>query len=241
MESSPSEERVATLIRQGQAAAQAGQQELARRYLNAAVDLAPDSAVAWLWLAGVQEPAEARESLLTVLRLDPDNRRARAGLAWVEQQLAEAPPRAAPRDTGPFSSPATGTAGLFRTGPISSRDVTGSLGPSTGRAPDPTGPLRRPAEVITTEEYVARPRLPEQELREQLRGAQPEPLVEVAGDEERPAGRRGLRRRRGARAAVEASAPLDPGTRLHRSLFQLLVLFLVVGIVVLLMAMMGYL
>lgn len=120
METPPLQERAAALIRQGQAAAQAGQQELARRYLQAAVDIAPDNATAWLWLAGVQEPAEARESLKKVLELDPGNSRATAGLAWAERQLArpEPPPPAsgAAGITGRLSSAATSQ-------PLANRDT----------------------------------------------------------------------------------------------------------------------
>ncbi len=84
------QERVRSLIGQGQAAAQAGQRELARRYLQSALDLDPDNVDAWLWLAGVQDdPLETKRCLERVLELDPDNAQAQQGLRWVEAQLAK--------------------------------------------------------------------------------------------------------------------------------------------------------
>lgn len=84
------QERIRNLISQGQAAAQAGQRELARRYLQAAIDLDPNNVDAWLWLAGVQDdPMETKQCLERVLELDPGNVQAQRGLQWVEAQLAE--------------------------------------------------------------------------------------------------------------------------------------------------------
>lgn len=87
------DERVATLIRQGQEAAQRGNVEQAREYLQAAVDLAPSNSTAWLWLAGVlADPAEQKYALEQVLQLDPDNVRAQQGLAHLNRQAPPAPP-----------------------------------------------------------------------------------------------------------------------------------------------------
>ncbi|GEM_PF-3870608 len=84
------QERVRSFIEQGRTAAQAGQRELARRYLQAALDIDPENADAWLWLAGVQDdPLEAKRCLERVLELDPGNVQAQRGLQWVEAQLAE--------------------------------------------------------------------------------------------------------------------------------------------------------
>ncbi|MDQ7029458.1 MAG: tetratricopeptide repeat protein [Ardenticatenia bacterium] len=84
------QERVRSFIEQGRTAAQAGQRELARRYLHAAIEIDPDNADAWLWLAGVQDdPLEAKRCLERVLELDPNNAQAQRGLEWVEAQLAE--------------------------------------------------------------------------------------------------------------------------------------------------------
>lgn len=104
------DERVAQLIRQGQGAAQRGNNELAREYLQAAVDLAPNNPTAWLWLAGVlEDPAEAKYALERVLELDPNNVRAREGLTQLaatmgaqaaEQRISfEQTPQSIPRGT----------------------------------------------------------------------------------------------------------------------------------------------
>lgn len=98
------DERIAQLIRQGQTAAQQGNNEMARGYLEAAVELDPDNVIAWLWLAGVQdEPARARQALQHVLELDPDNARARQGLAQLEAQgVGAAPPEDEVREGGAY-------------------------------------------------------------------------------------------------------------------------------------------
>lgn len=93
------DERIAQLVRQGQQAAQQGNNELARSYLQAAVDLEPDNVTAWLWLAGVVDgPEEARHALNRVLALDPANQHARDGLEQLEARLGAAgvAPAAAP-------------------------------------------------------------------------------------------------------------------------------------------------
>ena len=88
------DERVARLIEQGHAAAQRGNNEQARNYLQAAVDLEPNNATAWLWFAGVLEDLEDQKyALEQVLALDPDNIRAEQGLEYVEEQLALQPQR----------------------------------------------------------------------------------------------------------------------------------------------------
>lgn len=84
------QERAKNFLEQGQSAARAGQRELARRYLQAAVDIDPDNVDAWLWLAGVQDdPHNVKRSLEKVLELNPSNKRAKQGLKLVEEQLAE--------------------------------------------------------------------------------------------------------------------------------------------------------
>ena len=87
------DERVAQLIRQGQQAAQDGNMEMARNYLQASVDLDRTNPTAWLWLAGVlEDPAAVRDALEQVLALDPGNIRAEQGLAQLEAQYPSAPP-----------------------------------------------------------------------------------------------------------------------------------------------------
>lgn len=84
------QQRAQNFLEQGQSAARAGQRELARRYLQAAVDIDADNVDAWLWLAGVQDdPHNVKRSLEKVLELEPGNKRAKQGLKLIEEQLAE--------------------------------------------------------------------------------------------------------------------------------------------------------
>ncbi len=86
------DDRVSNLIRQGQSAAQDGNLEMARNYLQAAVDLDRGNATAWLWLAGVlEEPGDVRNALEQVLVLDPDNPHAAEGLAQLNAQYPPEP------------------------------------------------------------------------------------------------------------------------------------------------------
>ena len=107
--------RVDQLIRQGQAAAQVGNNDLAREYLQAAVDLDPTNVTALLWLSGVlSDPMKAGVTLERVLELDPGNARAQAGLAHLQQQLshpasAPAPAYVEPPAPAAFQPPATTT------------------------------------------------------------------------------------------------------------------------------------
>jgi tetratricopeptide (TPR) repeat protein len=76
-----------SLLRDGIAAAKAGQRERARELLMQVVELDEGSASAWLWLSGVVDSLEDREVCLeNVLTLDPDNAAARKGLDWVRAQ-----------------------------------------------------------------------------------------------------------------------------------------------------------
>ncbi|HEX8683650.1 MAG TPA: hypothetical protein VF707_15125 [Ardenticatenaceae bacterium] len=105
--------RVDQLIRQGQAAAQVGNNDLAREYLQAAVDLDPTNVTALLWLSGVlSDPMKAGATLERVLELDPANARAQAGLAHLQQQLSQraaapAPAYVEPPAPAAFQPPAT--------------------------------------------------------------------------------------------------------------------------------------
>ncbi|HNT75812.1 MAG TPA: hypothetical protein PKH77_12425 [Anaerolineae bacterium] len=76
-----------SLLKQGVAAARAGDREAARKWLAQALRGAPDNISAWLWLSAVVEKPEERESCLRkALALDPDNAAARRGLAEVQAQ-----------------------------------------------------------------------------------------------------------------------------------------------------------
>ncbi len=104
------DEQVMTLIRQGQEAAQRGNNARAREFLRAAVDLDPNNAVGWLWLSGVvEEPEEAMRALERVLELDPNNQRAQQGLLQMRarfgQQAALVPMADAELEPIPQSGP----------------------------------------------------------------------------------------------------------------------------------------
>ncbi len=72
---------VRDLVRQGIAAARSGRAAEARQLLQRVVELDPDDEMAWLWLSGLMEtPAKKRECLKQVLRINPQNVFARAGL-----------------------------------------------------------------------------------------------------------------------------------------------------------------
>ena len=75
------------LLREGIAAAKAGQRERARDLLMRVVEQDEENALAWLWLSGVVDSLNDREICLeNVLALDPDHDAARQGLAWVRKQ-----------------------------------------------------------------------------------------------------------------------------------------------------------
>jgi twitching motility two-component system response regulator PilG len=80
-------------LRDGIAAAKAGDKALTRRLLQEAVQQQPDNEAAWLWLAGVGEsPQNCLASLERVLTINPHNQRALAGIASARLQagIAEA-------------------------------------------------------------------------------------------------------------------------------------------------------
>lgn len=221
MESSPLRERAETLIRQGQAAAHAGQQELARRYLQAAVDINPDNPTAWLWLAGVQPPEEARASLLKVLELDPDNLRAKAGLAWVEQQLAAAPPPAPNLREKP-DAPTVST----------SETITPLNAPSSSTS--------EPAGTPSIGESANRTLSAEQALRAHLRETYPDTATPAATSGEEPAaGSRPRPERPAVTIPADVEQDRDPRARLYQILFALLVFLFLAGLLVLAAAIVG--
>jgi hypothetical protein len=78
------------LVQQGLTAARVGDLEDARHLLREATEQMPDSVEAWLGLAGVVESLEEKQRCFSkVLDIDPNNDEARAGLARVEQKLAD--------------------------------------------------------------------------------------------------------------------------------------------------------
>jgi Tfp pilus assembly protein PilF len=93
-------------LREGIAAAKAGQRERARDLLMRVVEEDEENLAAWLWLSGVVDSLDDREVCLeNALELDPANEAARKGLAWVRQQKGTqppSPPRPAPSPQPPL-------------------------------------------------------------------------------------------------------------------------------------------
>lgn len=91
-----------TLLRQGIAAAKAGHKEEAIRLLMQVVEREERSEQAWLWLSQVVDSAEEKAVCLeNVLAINPSNKNAHAGLAWLAQQGVTAPQdELAPAATG---------------------------------------------------------------------------------------------------------------------------------------------
>jgi hypothetical protein len=83
---------VAELIRQGSAAARAGNAEAARRYFRLAIDAEASNTEAWLGLCGVLEgKSEKRDCFRRVLAVDPANAEAQDGLRWLDNPPAPMP------------------------------------------------------------------------------------------------------------------------------------------------------
>jgi twitching motility two-component system response regulator PilG len=86
-----SRERAAAVLHSGIAAAKAGSKPRARAAFREAVALDPTCELSWLWLAGVTEdPSEGIVYLERVLRLNPANDRARAGIDHFRAKLPPA-------------------------------------------------------------------------------------------------------------------------------------------------------
>ncbi len=84
-----------TLLREGIAAARAGDAERARPYLLRAVHLDENNVQAWYWLAQVVERPHERELCLeNVLALDPGHTAVQAELAALRRERSEASPAA---------------------------------------------------------------------------------------------------------------------------------------------------
>jgi hypothetical protein len=81
---------ITDLLSKGKQAALTGQRELAREMLAYVVYLDPTSADGWLWLSGVVDfPQQVRYCLERVLRVDPDNARAKRGIEWLDARQKE--------------------------------------------------------------------------------------------------------------------------------------------------------
>jgi tetratricopeptide (TPR) repeat protein len=83
---------VASLIAVGRRLAEAGQWVFAYHLFHRATELDPSNENAWMWRAGVaHETSEAVLCLNRVLELNPQNARAKAGLAWAASTRTDAP------------------------------------------------------------------------------------------------------------------------------------------------------
>lgn len=99
--------RIAALLRQGVAAAQAGRRAEARRIFETALRLEPRNEEAILWWAGLAgEPRTTLAALTRVLEINPHNQRAKAGIRAARRQLA-ARPHQETRPTNPLPSEST--------------------------------------------------------------------------------------------------------------------------------------
>ncbi|HDD25451.1 MAG TPA: tetratricopeptide repeat protein [Chloroflexi bacterium] len=80
---------VNTWLRQGIAAARAGQQAQAREMLMQVIEIDEENLLAWLWLSGVVDSLEDQEVCLeNVLTLQPDHEMARRGLDQIRRYKA---------------------------------------------------------------------------------------------------------------------------------------------------------
>jgi hypothetical protein len=90
------------LYERGVAAARGGQRTVAAGLLRQAVKLNPQHELAWLWLGGVLDAAEdVAFCLRAVLAINPQNERAKRGLAQVSAQVAPQAAEPAPVPEGP--------------------------------------------------------------------------------------------------------------------------------------------
>jgi hypothetical protein len=78
--------KISLLLQQGIAAARSGRSIEARQVLRQVVNGDPTNEMAWLWLSGlVESDDQKRNCFEQVLRANPDNVYARAGLARLQR------------------------------------------------------------------------------------------------------------------------------------------------------------
>jgi hypothetical protein len=166
------EQSVDDLLREGVAAAKAGQHEHARDLLTRVVAQDERNAVAWLWLSGVVESLEDREICMeNVLAVEPDNAAARRGLAAVRRQMASQASAAEgiPKDdfpnVGMESSPSTSTTTVSES-PVAARarapvsPAAAILGQGSA-APQPAPEAELQPAAVLDEDSVALQPVPE--------------------------------------------------------------------------------
>ena len=80
--------RIATLIQWGEAAARAGKKAEARYFFETALEVAPHSPHALLWLAYLAGGGRASMPYLArLLQVDPTNQRAQAAVLWAKARI----------------------------------------------------------------------------------------------------------------------------------------------------------
>lgn len=132
------EREAARLFERGVAAARGGQRRVAAVLLARVVQLDPQHELGWLWLSGVlDEPKEIAFCLRSALTINPQNDRARRGLAWLEQRNLLRPE-------------ATATAGVVLPGRVSSM---------VGESPHPVE-VPAPAPDVASQDHAATARVP---------------------------------------------------------------------------------
>lgn len=83
---------VKAIIREGVNAYHAGNREEAKTLLLKAIEIEEDNEDAWMWLSGVVDTIEDQQICLeNVLTINPNNEKARQGLAILQQKAANAP------------------------------------------------------------------------------------------------------------------------------------------------------
>lgn len=86
---------VERLLNLGRSTAEAGHWAAARRYFVRVLRMDPDNEEALLWQAGLaDDPRESIAYLQQLLRINPHNKRAQAGLEWAKQRMQRAQPTA---------------------------------------------------------------------------------------------------------------------------------------------------
>ncbi len=152
----PKSPTVQERLREGIAAAKAGEHEHARDLLVRVVEEDEENLAAWLWLSGVVDNLDDREVCLeNALELDPGNDAARKGLAWVRRQKGTQPLPRRP------ASPAAAILG----DDLGRRRVTAETGPPTSSAaPAPAARPNTAAAAILREDFARRQPPPEPEL-----------------------------------------------------------------------------
>ncbi len=95
---------ITALLHAAVMALRSGDQTAARTTLDQILELDPTNEQAWLWMSGaVESPAEQRECLKVVLKLNPANQAAQRGLDILRAQ----PPPVAEEPPAPWSEPET--------------------------------------------------------------------------------------------------------------------------------------